>query len=552
MSTTRALKRGVDGAYQTEGAGPYANRVGFIELVEVGYALPGGRTLFDKVSFKVPDGERVALVGANGVGKTTLLRLIAEADESHHGLIRVIGRLARMPQLVHDPESPATLRELLLAQAPVELARAGAALVTAERTMQARATEAAGVAYADALHRWGELGGYALEVSWNAASMTALGEPFEAIGARVAHTFSGGELKRVLLDALFRSDAEVVLLDEPDNFLDVVGKEWLEETIKASRKTILYVSHDREFLGNTSTQIVTLEAKGSWTHPESFSSYEDARQARIAGLEEDHRRYQEQRSALIATLKEYRRRAQSSDAWGPKVRAAESRLRLFDEKTELVEQPRDQKITIRLGGGRTGTIALRIKELAFPGLVRPFSTEILFGQRAGVIGKNGTGKSHFLRLLAGTPVEHTGDWMLGARVKVGYFSQLHDSPHLARAAPLAVLTREGLDRTAAMGTLRRYELDGAADVPFEKLSGGQQARLQILVLEVRGSTMLVLDEPTDNLDVASADALEYALWKYEGTIIAVTHDRWLLKSFQRFLVFGSDGWVREADEPNWV
>jgi ATPase subunit of ABC transporter with duplicated ATPase domains len=552
VTATRALKRGVDGAYQTQEGALYANRVGFIELVEVGFAFPGGRTLFDKVSFKVPDGERVALVGANGVGKTTLLRLIAEADDAHRGLIRVIGRLARMPQLVHDPRSGATLRELLLAQAPVDLARAGAALVAAERTMQAGATEAAGVAYADAVHRWGELGGYELEVSWNAASMAAMGEPFEAMGARVAHTFSGGELKRVLLEALFRSDAEVVLLDEPDNFLDVVGKEWLEATMAASRKTILYVSHDREFLGNTSTQIVTLEAKGSWTHPASFGSYEDARQARIAGLEEDHRRYQEQRSALIATLKEYRRRAQSSDVWGPKVRAAESRLRLFDEKTELVERPRDQKVTIRLGGGRTGTIALRIKELAFPGLVRPFSTEVLFGQRVGVIGKNGTGKSHFVRLLAGHAVDHTGDWMLGARVDVGYFSQLHDSPHLARAAPLAVLSREGLDRTTAMGTLRRYELDGAADVPFEKLSGGQQARLQILVLEVRGSTMLVLDEPTDNLDVASADALEYALWKYEGTILAVTHDRWLLKSFQRFLVFGSDGLVKESDDPTWV
>ena len=526
--------------------------MGFIELVEVGYAFPGGRTLFDKVSFKVPDGARVALVGANGVGKTTLLKLIAHADDGHTGLIRVIGRLARMPQLIHDPGSSVTLRELLIGQAPVALARAGTALVASERTMQADPTQAAAIAYADAVHQWGELGGYDLEVSWNAACMAAMGEPFDVIGPRVAHTFSGGELKRILLEALFRSETDVVLLDEPDNFLDVSGKEWLEATMNASRKTILYISHDREFLGNTSTQIVTLEARGSWTHPSPFASYEEARRARIAGLEEDHRRYQEQRAALIATLKEYRRRAQSSDVWGPKVRAAESRLRLFDEKAELVERPREQKVTIRLGGGRTGTIALRVKHLAFPGLIKPFSTEVLFGQRVGVIGKNGTGKSHFIRLLAGHPVEHTGDWMLGARVKVGYFSQLHDSPHLARAAPLAVLTREGLDRTAAMGTLRRYELDGAADVPFEKLSGGQQARLQILVLEVRGSTMLVLDEPTDNLDVASADALEYALWQYEGTILAVTHDRWLLKSFQRFLVFGSDGLVKESDDPTWA
>ena len=143
--------------------------MGFIELVEVGYAFPGGRTLFDRVSFKVPDSARVALVGANGVGKTTLLRLIADADEGHQGLVRVIGRLARMPQLIHDPKSSITLRELLITQAPVALARVGAALVAGERAMQVNPTEAAGIAYADAVHQWGELGGYDLEVDWNAA-----------------------------------------------------------------------------------------------------------------------------------------------------------------------------------------------------------------------------------------------------------------------------------------------------------------------------------------------------------------------------------------------
>ncbi len=526
--------------------------MGFLELVEVGYSFPGGRTLFDRVSFKVGDGQRVALVGANGVGKTTLLRLIAGPELGHSGLIRVIGRLARMPQMVHDPSSTSTVRELLLAQAPLDLGHAGRALQQAEQRMASDPSDAAGTAYAEAVHRWSELGGYDLEVTWNAAAIAAMDTPFDAIGGRLANTLSGGELKRILLEALLRSDAEVLLLDEPDNFLDVRGKEWLEATMSASRKTILYISHDREFLANTSTQVVTLEAHGAWSHAASFSTYEEARRRRIEGLEEDHRRYQEQRAALLATLKEYRRRAQQSEVFGPKVRAAETRLRMFEEKTDLAERPREQKVTIRLGGGRTGTIALRVKELAFPGLVRTFSAEILFGQRVGIIGRNGTGKSHFMRLLAGLPVEHTGDWMLGARVKPGYFSQLHDSPHLARAAPLAILTREGLDRTTAMGTLRRYELDTAADVPFEKLSGGQQARLQILVLEVRGSTMLLLDEPTDNLDVASADALEYALWEYQGTILAVTHDRWLLKSFQRFLVFGSDGSVMERDDPAWT
>jgi len=166
--------------------------VGLIELVAVGYAFPGGRSLFDKVSFKVPDGERVALVGANGVGKTTLLQLISEPEERHRGLIRVIGRLARMPQLVHDPRSSATVRELLITQAPVALARAGDALLAAERGMTISPTDAAGTAYADAVHRWGELGGYQLEVSWSAACSAAMGEPFEVVGARIAHSLSGG------------------------------------------------------------------------------------------------------------------------------------------------------------------------------------------------------------------------------------------------------------------------------------------------------------------------------------------------------------------------
>lgn len=525
---------------------------GFIELVGVGYTFPGGRRLFSGVSFRVADRERVALVGANGVGKTTLLRLVADNEGEHEGLIRVIGRLGRMPQLVHQPGSEVTVRELLLRQAPVQLLEAGSSLLTAERRMASEPTESAGAGYAEAVHKWGELGGYDLEITWNAASVAALRAPIAEAGGRVAASLSGGELKRLLLEALFRSDTDVLLLDEPDNFLDVTGKEWLEAELRQSRRTILYVSHDREFLAHTTTQVVTLEAMGSWTHPESFKTYDEARQKRLRNLEEDHRRYREQREALVKAMKEFKRRAAISPKFASRAQASETRLRHFDERTPPPDLPGDQKVIIRLEGGRTGTIALRLKSLAFPELVQPFSAEILSGQRVAIIGRNGTGKSHFLRLLAGEPLKHTGEMMLGARVQVGYFSQVHDTPALRDRTPLHILQQHGLDRTKAMGTLRRYELDQAFDVPFEKLSGGQQARLQILLLEVEGSTMLALDEPTDNLDVASADALEFALSNYEGTIIAATHDRWFLKSFERFLIFQGDGRVTEGDEPRWI
>jgi ATPase subunit of ABC transporter with duplicated ATPase domains len=154
-------------------------------------------------------------------------------------------------------------------------------------------------------------------------------------------------------------------------------------------------------------------------------------------------------------------------------------------------------------------------------------------------------------LLAGEEVAHTGRWALGARVVPGYFSQTHEHPELVGRRLVDVLLDAGLGLGPAMAALRRYELTGAAQQPNETLSGGQQARLQILLLELSGATLLLLDEPTDNLDVMSAEALEEGLEAFQGTVLAVTHDRWFARSFDRFLVFRSDGEVVETDGPVW-
>ncbi|MGB9377488.1 MAG: ATP-binding cassette domain-containing protein, partial [Mycobacteriales bacterium] len=154
------------------------------------------------------------------------------------------------------------------------------------------------------------------------------------------------------------------------------------------------------------------------------------------------------------------------------------------------------------------------------------------------------------------PVAHTGTARLGARVLPGLFAQTHDHPELVRRTLVEILWRGddhrvGRDRRGAMQALRRYELDGQGDQKFGTLSGGQQARFQILLLELSGATLLLLDEPTDNLDLASAEALQEGLASFEGTVLAVTHDRWFGRSFDRFLVFGADGTVYESTEPVW-
>ncbi|HUQ39133.1 MAG TPA: ABC-F family ATP-binding cassette domain-containing protein [Acidimicrobiales bacterium] len=518
--------------------------MGAIEVASVGYSRPGGRTLLSDVSFRVGDGRHAALVGANGCGKTTLLRLLAGDLTGASGVLRIDGRAAYMPQFIGSIRDATTVRDLLVSLSSPAVRDAAAEVAASEATA---ATD--GMRYANALARFGEAGGYDAEVLWDTCTTAALGLDLDAAGSRPVSTLSGGEQKRLALEALLRSDAEVLLLDEPDNYLDVPAKRWLEEQLRATRKTVLLVSHDRELLARAADRIVTLEAGGAWVHGESFTTYHAARRARLDRLDEEHRRFHEERDRLETSMKEMKRRAAMSDANAARARALETKLRRFEATAAPPERPKEQAVTVRLAGGRTGKRAVTIEALGFPGIVRPFSTEIWFGERVGILGRNGTGKTHLLQLLGGGAVDHTGEARLGARVVPGLFSQTHDHPELQGRPVLEVVLEAGLARGPAMAALRRYELDGCADQPFETLSGGQQARVQVLLLELRGATLLLLDEPTDNLDLASAEALEDGLSRFEGTVLAVTHDRWLMRSFDRFLVFSTDGRVLDSPEP---
>jgi ATPase subunit of ABC transporter with duplicated ATPase domains len=530
--------------------------MGYVDVAHVSVLLPDGRVLLDDVSFRVGEGTKAALVGANGAGKTTLLRVVAGDLMPSSGTIARSGGLGVMRQFIGSVRDATTVREFLLGLAPPALRAAGDELEAAEWALAETEDEPTQLRYAAALAHWGDAGGYDAEVTWDTVTVAALGVPFERAQHRMVRTLSGGEQKRLALEALLCGPDEVLLLDEPDNYLDVPGKRWLEGRLRETPKTVLFVSHDRELLARTADRVVTVEAHSTWVHGGGFGTYAAAREHRIERLDELHRRWDEEHTRLKELVRTLQQQAKISDAMAAKYRAMQTRLAKFEAAGPPPERPVDQQVSMRLRGGRTGVRALTCVGLELSGLMKPFDLEVFFGERVAVLGSNGSGKSHFLRLLAGEPVAHTGAWKLGARVVPGLFAQTHERPDLAGRRLVDILwrgdgRRSGLDRGRAIGVLRRYGLHEQADERFDVLSGGQQARLQVLLLELSGTTMLLLDEPTDNLDLISAEALQQALAAYEGTVLAVTHDRWFARTFDRFLVFRDDGAVVETPEPVW-
>ncbi|MFD5492185.1 ABC-F family ATP-binding cassette domain-containing protein [Streptomyces sp. NPDC001812] len=530
--------------------------MGHLEAAYLEYHLPDGRPLLGDVSFRVGEGAVTALVGPNGAGKTTLLRLLAGELKPHGGSVTVSGGLGVMRQFVGSVRDGTTVRDLLVSVATPRIREAARTVDKAEHALHVAGDESAQMRYAQALADWAEARGYEAETLWDMCTTAALGIPYDKAQQRQVRTLSGGEQKRLVLEALLRGTDEVLLLDEPDNYLDVPGKRWLEEQLEQTRKTVLLVSHDRELLARTARRIVSLEPSptgaDAWVHGGGFATYHDARRERFARFEELRRRWDEKHAQLKKLVLNLRQAASVSPDMASRYRAAQTRLRKFEEAGPPPEPPREQDIRMRLKGGRTGVRAVTCEQLELTGLMKPFDLEVFYGERVAVLGSNGSGKSHFLRLLAGDDVAHTGGWRLGARVVPGHFAQTHAHPELEGRTLLDVLWKEhAQDRGAAMSRLRRYELTGQAEQTFDRLSGGQQARFQILLLELQGVTALLLDEPTDNLDLESAEALQEGLEAFEGTVLAVTHDRWFARSFDRYLVFGGDGRVREAPEPVW-
>lgn len=517
-----------------------------IVVSELAYSPPGAEQLFFDVSFGVAAGEHAAIVGPNGVGKSTILKILTGQYEPDDGEFSIGGTFLQMTQDVGMSSPDDSLRDMLIEVAPPALRDAGKRLFAAEKAMMAGEDD--GMAYAEALGDWGDLGGYDLETQWSAAAQRSVKTPVTDFASRLVRELSGGERKRLVLDLLLNSGADVLFLDEPDNYLDIPTRAWLEEEIRRCKSTILMVSHDRVLLERVATKIIAVEGSGCWVHGGSYTTFPEARQKRQELMGDDLKRWNDEERRLFHHMKIMKQRAAQNFKNATKANGAESRWEKFVKAGPPPPPVADQQIFVRFTGADSARRVVKFESVAVGDLFMPFSDEIHFGERVGLIGPNGTGKTHLLNALDGKSEALAGDITFGPRTSVGMFNQINDRPEYKGRQCVDIVRDKLIDEQKSMGALARYGLRTNAKQEFQTLSGGQKARLEILMLELAGHNVLLLDEPTDNLDIESSEALEMALEGFEGTVIAVSHDRTFLARFSRFIMITDDGAVYEIPD----
>ena len=517
-----------------------------IVVSELAYSPPGADQLFFDVSFGISPGEHAAIVGPNGVGKSTILRILTAQIEADDGEFSIGGTFLQMTQDVGMSKPDDSLRDMLIEVAPIALREAGKKLFAAEKAMMSGEDD--GMKYAEALGDWGDLGGYDLETQWAASAQRSVKTPVDNFATRLVSQLSGGERKRLVLDLLLTSGADVLFLDEPDNYLDIPTRGWLEEQIKACKSTILMVSHDRTLLERVATKIIAVEGSGAWVHGGSYVTFPEARQKRQELLGDDLKRWNDEERRLFHHMKIMKQRAAQNFKNATKANGAETRWEKFVKAGPPPPPVADQQIYVRFRGADSARRVVKFEAVAIGELFMPFSDEVHFGERLGLIGPNGTGKTHLLNALNGKAEGLIGDITFGPRTSVGMFNQVNDRPEFHGRECIEIVRDRLSDEQKSMGALARYGLRNNARQEFQTLSGGQKARLEILSLELAGHNVLLLDEPTDNLDIDSSEALERAIEGFEGTVIAVSHDRTFLANFDRFIMITDDGDVYELPD----
>jgi ATP-binding cassette subfamily F protein 3 len=521
----------------------------------------GGRQILRGLDLELPDGARMGLVGPNGSGKSTLLRIAIGAEDADAGQItRQRGlRLAMLRQHpLGDDRTPAdTLRDARVDLREIDLGLAECNVELADPSVYNDAARMDAVLHRQAslLDRYERAGGPAFE--GRVRSMLAdVGLEAHELSLPTS-VLSGGQRKLIGLAAAIVQDPQLLLLDEPEAHLDLEGRERLEWLMTRFGGGILAVSHDRYLLDETVTDIASLDAGTVRTWHGNYTAYAVARELE---LKRQQQHYQAQRKEIDRLEEAARRLIQ----WARAVPAAQSNTGLMNaarnlqrrvERMDKVERPVLERRRIGLElhpHQRGGKRAAELREVAVVFGQHPVllgvDLTVMHGERVGVVGLNGAGKSVMLKTLVGELMPAGGEVWVGPSIRIGYLAQDQDTLD-PDATPISTLRANfpGTEEQAVsrlMAFLFDYE---QVRRPIRTLSGGERTRLQLLLLMLSGANLLVLDEPTNHLDIESIETLESALESFEGTAIFISHDRYFLDRMADRVVE-----VRDGDARSWV
>ena len=485
------------------------------------------------INLTLQAGQRMGLVGVNGSGKSTLFKLISGAMEPDSGTISLV-KGARVGVLTQDADIQSELtiqQELERVFEPVRQMEQRMRQMEhemAEKHGDARAFEQLSHAYSRLVDRFEDAGGY----EWPSRIQGVLAGLGFARGRETqpANLLSGGEKTRLCLARLLLTQPDLLMLDEPTNHLDLASTQWLEETLKKYRGTVLVISHDRYFLNAVCDCMAEISMKRLSQYSGNYDRFAVQRQANLERQLKEYKLQQAEiarQEAIIARYRMYNREKS--------IKAAESREKRL-EKLERIEKPQsEQKVRFNFTARRrTGDDVLRVKGLAkgFDGrtLFEHFDLHLRAGDRVAIIGPNGVGKTTLLNIIAGKLAADRGTVAFGSNVDLGYYDQQQAQLHPEKDVMSEVWDDfPRLEPDRVRGVLALFLLTGE-DV-FQRvgtLSGGERGRVALAKLMLKQDNLLLLDEPTNHLDMDSREVLEGALDDFEGTILTVSHDRYFI------------------------
>ena len=497
-----------------------------------------GQPVLEDVDLRIEVGERIGLIGRNGTGKSTIFRIIMGESEPDRGLVDRMKRtrfaaLAQIPRVAED----LSIFEVVLHSFD-DLIQQENLLTELEHRMADG--EDVLEEYSNVQEAFIIRGGYEFR--------TRIKQVLHGLGFTLADfelpfkALSGGQRTRLMLALVLLQDADMLLLDEPENHLDLEAREWLESYLQTCRSTVLVISHDRRTLNHVATRILELERGEIRSYTGNYDQYHDEK---ILVREQQIREYENQQERLRKEqvfIDKFRYKA-------TKARAVQSRIKRLD-KIEVIDAPEAERASVSFGLGevtRSGAIVLEAKEMTmgYDGLTlyKDVNFQVFRGERVGIIGPNGAGKSTLLRQIAGHHPGIKGEVSLGNKVKVGYYDQNHEDLNPDADVLTEVHAARPLWKPEQVRSFLGRFLFTGDDVfkTIRTLSGGEMSRVAMARMILSEANLLLLDEPTNHLDIVSREALEQALQEFPGTIVIISHDRELIDRLVDKLVIIEDG-----------